>query len=60
MYEDDLRAMVTEDIKVYQERTGIKLDAHNKQTLRLMLMKENDYYFKESVRQDNNTGRDNQ
>jgi hypothetical protein len=46
--------------EVAEKEKTMKLDAHNKRTLRAMLGKEHDYWEAEAVRVDNHTGRDDQ
>lgn len=46
--------MTTDDeIKLYEARTGIKLDAHNKGTLGSVIERENRFCEAEAVREDN-------
>ncbi len=43
---------VEDEVREYEERTGITLDAHNKATLREVIKRENRYWEKEAIRED--------
>ncbi len=42
-----------EEVEEYQKRTGIKLDAHSRSTLRKMFERENKFWDAEPFREDN-------
>jgi hypothetical protein len=46
--------------EVAEKEKTMKLDAHNKSTLRAVLGKEHDFWEKEAVRLDSHTGHDDQ
>lgn len=46
--------------EIHEKEKVVDLDAHNKSTLRSVLSKEHDWWEREAVRQDSNTGRDDQ
>ena len=45
---------IEKEIEQYEKRTGIKLPAHNRGTLRSMIESENKYWEREAVREDSN------
>jgi hypothetical protein len=49
------------EVEEYNQRVyGGAMPAHNKAVLRSVIKKEDEFWAKESVRQDNHTGRDDQ
>lgn len=51
---------VEQQVNKYEHQTGIKLDAHSRGTLRRLISEEYDFEMRQAIRQDSNTGRDDQ
>lgn len=46
---------VEDEVREYEERTGIHLDAHSKGTLRDMIKRDNRFWEREAVREDSHS-----